>query len=203
MVFLMDHSTVVGCIVVATVEVFFSIDFPVLDTMVFSDTSFLNLSIRASFGIGYFALGIGPFEDIMSFTLLERIEVFFGIAVELVIDIKVFFGTLDLLVIRLTIDFDTQVFFGIIVELDYSDFTIFIHEFVHLHLGLAKQQQMALLITQLISLCFTCTGLSYLGLWLKSIQTNHSFALVISPVLPFKCSRRSSIWHERIMSLLY
>ena len=53
MVFLKVHSIVAGCIVVTVVvEVFFSIDFPILDSMVFFDTSFLILSIMVSFGIG-------------------------------------------------------------------------------------------------------------------------------------------------------
>ena len=99
----------------------------------------------------------------MSSNLLKRIEVFFGIAVELVLDFKVFFDILDPLidfVILLTIGFDTQVFFSIIVALDYSvHFTISLHDFIHLHLGLAKQQQLALL--QLVLVCSTNTSLSY------------------------------------------
>lgn len=52
MVFLKVHSIVAGCTAITVVEVFFSIDFPILDSMVFFDTSFLILSIMVSFGIG-------------------------------------------------------------------------------------------------------------------------------------------------------
>ena len=54
MVFLKVHFIVAGCIVVTVVvvEIFFSIGFPILDSMVFFDTSFLILSIMVSFGIG-------------------------------------------------------------------------------------------------------------------------------------------------------
>jgi hypothetical protein len=79
-----------------------------------------------------------------------------------VLNSKVFFDILDPLIVGpyLTISFDTQVFFGIIARLDYFDFTIFLHDFIHLRLGLARQQQMALL-KPLISI--TSTDLSYLA----------------------------------------
>ena len=99
----------------------------------------------------------------------------------MVLDSKVFFDILDplIIVLRLTISFDTQVFFGIIARLDYFDFTIFLHDFIHLHLSLARQQQMALL-TQLISI--TSTDLSYLALKVGPIQTGRSSSQVISLV---------------------
>tara|TARA_B110001450_G_scaffold161603_1_gene150625 strand:- start:425 stop:1030 length:606 start_codon:yes stop_codon:yes gene_type:complete len=193
MVFLKVHSIVAGTVVAIVVEVFFGIGFLVLDTMAFSNTScFLVLSIDC------FTLSIKPSLDIMSSSLPKRIKVFFDIDFKPALNSMVFFDILGPLIDsdchHLTIGFNTQVFFGIIAKLDYFDFTISLHDSIHLHLGLAKQQQMALL-EQLISIADT--DLSCLVWKIGLVRISRSFALVVSLGRRIAIGINSFAWRER------
>ena len=189
MVYLMVHFIVV----VVDIEVFFAIDYPVLGTKIFSGTNFLILRIMVFFGIGLIDLSFEPFLDIIRFTLLKHIVASFDITIKQVLNSKVSFNILNLLIDQsLTIDFNNQVFFIIIATIDYFDFTISLLGFgsTRLHLGLAKQRQMALL-EQLI-LCFTDTSLSYQVLDSVAILV----ALAVQLAHPLQFAKKNSTEHE-------